>query len=217
MERVRSFVLTGLVLTAVLTGCGGGQKAPALDAQPAPTATGALASSRLSSMLLQPADLPGLTQRREFATAGLTTQATPQLALCRPTAPVGAHELANVIAESGKPGGAKVFEVLSAYGDEAAAKAAYDRDVASARACRSYQADGVGHRIADFASLDLGPGVTAVHYALVTSDVISGDVRTYARRGAYTILLSGFGAPPNGQRLIDFQAAVMRKALARLG
>jgi hypothetical protein len=202
---------------AALSGCSSSTPAAApLDAQPAPTATGAVPQPRLEAMLLQPADLPGLTQRRTFATAGLTTQATPQLSLCRAAAPVGPHELANAIAESGRPGTVKVFEIVAAYADAAAAKAAYDHDVASARACQTYSADGVAHRISQLAAVDVGPGAEAVHYALVTSDVISGDVRTYARRGVYTVLVSGFGAPPTRQPLLAYQADLMRKALARL-
>lgn len=207
-----------VLLAVVLTGCGGSSTpAPPLDAQPAPAATGPVPQSRLEAMLLQPSDLAGLPQRRAFASAALTTQSTPQLSLCRPPVAVAEHEVANVIAESGKPGAVKVFEVLAAYGDDAAAAAAYAHDVASARTCTSYRADGVVHRITGLAPLDLGPGVTATHYALVTSDVLSGDVRTLARRGRFTLLISGFGAPPTKQPLLDYQADLMRKALARLG
>ncbi|MCU1591163.1 MAG: hypothetical protein JWP11_2419 [Frankiales bacterium] len=168
-------------------------------------------------MLLQPADLTGLGQRRVFTSSGLTTQSTPQLALCHDPVPVGAHELANVIAQSGKPGGVKVFEVVSVFTDEAAAKSSYDADVANAKACPSYKgADGAARRIVGLGPVDEGAGVEAVHYALVAADVISGDVRTYARRGSTTVLISGFGGPPTGQPLLVYQADLMRKALARL-
>ena len=209
-------ILFGLVL--LLSGCGGSSPKPvAIDEPvPSPTALGAVPQDRLEAMLLQPADLPGLGSRRAFASTALTTQSTPQLALCRGTAAVGPHELANVISEVTKPGGVKVFEVLSVFADEAAATAAFNRDVATAKACATYNSDGVAHRVSGLGPLTLEPGVEAVHYALVTSDVVSGDVRTYARRGAVTVLVSGFGGPPTGQPLLAYQADVMRKALARL-
>jgi hypothetical protein len=167
-------------------------------------------------MLLQPSDLAGLSKRRVFASAGLTTQSTPQLFLCHSAAAVGAHELANVIAEYGKPGGVKVFEVVSVFVDESAAKAAFDRHVADAHGCAKYVADGVTHRIAGLSSLDLGSDVEAIQYGVVTSDVLSGDLRTYALRGSTTVLITGFGAPPGGGTLLAYQAALMRAALARL-
>jgi hypothetical protein len=168
-------------------------------------------------MLLQSADLTGLRQRRAFASSGLTTQSTPQLFLCRPPVSVAPHELANVIAQSGKPGGVKVFEVVSVFADEAAAKAVFARHVADARGCGRFTASGVVHRVTGLTALQLGAGVDAVQYGDVTSDVLSGDVRTYARRGAVTVLISGFGAPPTKQPLLTYQADLMRKALARLG
>jgi hypothetical protein len=213
---MRGWVLGAAVL-ALVAGCTGGTS-PSVDGpQPSPSPTGAVAQSRLEAMLLQPSDLPGLAQRRVFASAGLTTQSTPQLALCHAPATVGPHELANVIATSPKPGGVKVFEVLSVFADEAAAKAAYAHHVADARACGKYVADGITHRVAGLAGLDLGAGIDAVQYGVVTSDVLSGDVRTYARRGSTTVLITGFGAPPTGQSLLVYQTALMRKALARLG
>jgi hypothetical protein len=63
----------------------------------------------------------------------------------------------------------------------------------------------------------VGAGAEAVHYALVTSDVVSGDVRTVARKGSVVVLISGFGAPPTKQPLLDYQADLMRKALVRVG
>ncbi|GAC1440644.1 MAG: hypothetical protein NVSMB55_06020 [Mycobacteriales bacterium] len=207
------------LLLVALSSCGRSSAAPPSADGPAPTPspTGAVSAARLRAMLLQPADLPGLSQRREYAGAGLTTQATPQLSLCHGTAEVAPHELANVISEVSRPGGVKVFEVLSVFADPAAAKAAYDADLAAARACTTYTSDGVAHRVTRLGPVPLEPGVQAIHYALVTSDIVSGDVRTYAWRGTTTVLVSGFGAPPTGQPLLDFQADVMRKALARLG
>ena len=110
-----------------------------------------------------------------------------------------------------------MFEVVSVFTDEAAAKAVFVRHVADARACGRFTAEGVGHRIAGLTSLRLGAGIDAVQYGDVTSDVLSGDVRTYARRGAATVLISGFGAPPSGGSLLSYQAALMRTALARVG
>jgi hypothetical protein len=184
---------------------------------PSPSPTGAVSQSRLEAMLLQSSDLAGLGARRAFASAGMTTQATPQLALSRAAAAVGPHELANVIADAARPGGVKVFELVSVFADEAAAKAAFARVVADAHACTTYSSGGVGHRITQLSSVDVGAGAEAVHYALVTSDVVSGDVRTVARRGSVVVLISGFGAPPTKQPLLDYQADLMRKALARVG
>ena len=202
-----------------LTSCGGSSATPlsADGPAPSPSPAGPVPEARLLAMLLQPADLPGLGGRREYAGAGLTTQSTPQLSLCRGPSQVAPHELANMISEVTKPGGVKVFEVLSVFADDAAAKAAYDKGVANAKACSTYSSDGVAHRLAGLAPVALGPGVEAVQYALVTSNIVSGDVRTYARRGPITVLVSGFGASPTGQPLLDYQAEVMRKALARLG
>jgi hypothetical protein len=203
-------VAGGLALAA----CGGSST----PAQPAasPSPAGDVPKAQLESMLLQPADLVGLSGRRVFAAPGLTTQSTPQLSLCVPPVAVGPHEIANVIASVSRPGGVKVFEVLSAYVDEAAARAAYDAGVAAAHRCTSYQDSGIAHRVTGLSPVQLGPAVRAIHYALVTSDVVSGDVRTYAQRGRWTVLVSGFGAPPDGGELLAYQESLMRKALARL-
>ena len=213
----RHLRLAALLAALLIAGCGGSSTPPAVDG-PAPSAgpTGALSSERLRSMLLQKADLPGLPRLRAFAGAELTTQATPQLALCKGTAPTGPHQVANVIAESDVPGRVKVFEIVSVYTDEPAAKAAFARVVADAKACATYTADGVAHRVTELAPVQLGPGVDGVHYALVTADVISGDIRTIARKGTALVLISGFGATPSGQPLLTYQAEAMRKALARL-
>ncbi|MDX6198313.1 MAG: hypothetical protein QOJ79_1464 [Actinomycetota bacterium] len=212
---MRSWYAGALLL--LVAGCGG-SSTPSLDGpQPSPTPTGAVPTSRLEAMLLQSSDLPGLSQRRAFADAGLTTQSTPQLSLCHEPATVGPHELANVVATSAKPGGVKVFEVVSVFGDEAAAQAAFERHVDDARACGRFTAAGIGHRVVGLASLRLGAGIEAVQYGDVTSDVLSGDVRTYARRGMTTVLITGFGAPPGGGSLLSYQVGLMRAALARLG
>jgi hypothetical protein len=205
-----------LVAIALVAGCSGSSSPSADGPQPSPSPTGLVAKARLESMLLQSSELAGLTQRRAFASAGLTTQSTPQLFLCKPPVDVAPHELANVLAESGKPGGVKVFEVVSVFADEAAARAVFARHVADARACGRFTSNGVVHRITGLAPLPVGADAEAVQYGDVTSDVLSGDVRTYARRGAVTVLITGFGAPPTGQPLLAYQAALMRRALARL-
>ena len=205
--------IPALVLAAACSG----SSTPAADPLPTPSPSGPVAKASLEAMLLQPADLLGLTKRRAFAEPGLTTQSTPQLSLCRDATPVGPHEIANVIAESAKPGGVKVFEIVSVFLDDAAAKAAFDRHVADARACTSFAVEGVTHRVTGLKSITLAPGVQAVQYAVVASDVLSGDVRTYARRGSTTVLITGFGAPPSGGPLLAYQADLMRKALSRLG
>lgn len=208
-------LLVAACAAALVAGCGGSTPKvtdPVASAGP----TGALSSSQLRTQLLQKADLPGLPRLRDFAGPELTTQATPQLSLCRPTAPSGPHQVANVLAESDVPGRVKVFEGLSTYVDEAAAKAAFAKALSDAKACTTYSGNGIAYRITELASVDVGAD-EAVHYVLVASDVISGDVRTFARRGTSLVLISGFGAPPTKQPLLAYQADVMRKALARLG
>jgi hypothetical protein len=207
-------VVATLAAAACLAACGG--TSGVAEPGPSPSPSGDVPKARLESALLQSADLSGLGSRRAFAADGLTTQATPQLSLCVAPSPVAPHEIANVIASSPKPGGVKVFEVLSVFADEKSAKAAYDADVAAAHRCTSYSSGGVAHRITQLAPVQLGPGVRAIHYALVTSDVVSGDVRTYAQRGRWTVLVSGFGAPPTGGELLAYQESLMVKALARL-
>jgi hypothetical protein len=209
--------ITGIAAALLLAGCGGSSRPVSID-EPVPSAgpSGPVSADALRTRLLQKADLPGLPALRDFASAELTTHATPQLALCRTPAATGPHEVANVIAESPLPGRVKVFEVLSVYGGEAAAKAAFAQTVADAKACTSYVSGGVAHRVLQLAPIAVGAD-EAVHYALVTADVVSGDVRTIARRGTSLLLISGFGRPPSGQPLLTYQADVMRKALARLG
>lgn len=208
----------------LLAGCSSGT-VPTTTPAPtttAPTATapapdGDLSAARLTAMLLSPADLPDLPQRRQYARAQLTTQAPPQLDLCRPAAPDAPHATANVLAQSGRTGAVQVFQIVSAYADPAAARAALDRAVATAQACLTYTAQGVPFRVEDLGPVDVGPGASAVHYRLTTPDVVGGDVRTLAAKGRYTVLVSGYGAPPAGQSLLDYQAGVIRTALARLG
>lgn len=219
---LRALALTA-VLGAVVTsaaGCSGDRTTaqgplpgPATSTSPAPQ--GDLSYARLGTLLLQPEDLPGLGQRRQYASADLVTQATPQLALCTPLAPDAPHQTANVLAQSGRTGQANVFEVLSAYVDEAGATAAFTRAEAAARSCTSYSAQGVTFTVEDLAPVPL-EGATGLHYRVTTPDVVRGDVRTLVRSGRYVLLVTGYGAPPDGLTLLDFQADVARKALARL-
>jgi hypothetical protein len=201
-------------MLVMLAGCSGSTPRAA-EPQSSAGPTGSLSAQQLRAQLLQKSDLPGLPRLRDYAGAELTTQATPQLALCKPTTPSGPHQIANVIAESDVPGRVKVFEVLSVYADAAAAQAAFRQAVADAKACATYTDGGIAHRVTELAPVEVGAD-EAVHYAVVTSDVISGDVRTIARRGTALVLITGFGAPPTKQPLLDYQADVMRKALDRL-
>lgn len=208
-----------LLMAGAVTACSSSSTPATYLPSAAPTASapvGDLSAPRLSALLLQPADLPGLPQRREFTGVALTTQPTPQLSLCRPAAPTAPHQLANVIAQSGAAGAVKVFQVVGAYADAAGARAAYDADVANARACTSYTAGDVAYAVEDLAPVDVPTPAEAVHYRLTTPTVVGGDVRTYAVSGRFTVLVSGFGAPPGGRPLLDYQADALRKALAHL-
>lgn len=182
----------------------------------APAPVGDLTAAQLSDLLLQPEDLPGLSQRRPFASAALSTQATPQLSLCRPTVPDAPHAIANVLASSGTPGAAQVFQVLSAYADPAGAQAAFARAVDAARGCPAYEVDSTPYRVEDLAEVAVPGSDGAAHYRLTTPEVVGGDVRTLARAGRFLVLVTGFGAPPEGQTLLEFQAGVAARAVARL-
>lgn len=132
--------------------------------------------------------------------------------LCDAPSADAPHELSNVIMESSKVGVAKVFEIVSAYRDGPAAQAAYDRAQSEARRCQT--------RSAGFQLLSLAPvavaGARGFHYRISTPDVVGGDVRTYAQRGRFTVLLTGYGAPPTGQSLLDYQLVLVKAGLARL-
>ncbi len=185
---------------------------------PSPTGgrTGDLTSAQLASMLLQPDDLPGLSRRRQYASADLSTQTTPQLALCGPVEAGAPHEVANVLAQSGTIGQANVFEVLSAYADAPGAQAAYDQAANAARSCATYQANGMAFSVQELAPLALPGGAEGLHYRLATPSVVAGDVRTLVRSGRFLVLVTGYGMAPDGASLLQFQADVAAKALARL-
>lgn len=204
---------------ALLAACGGSPStaaAPDFGPLPSPGPSGDLDRAAMAALLLQPQDLPDLPQRREFASAELTRQATPQLALCRPPEPVGPHEVANVLAKSGKLGTVQLFQVVSAFADPTAATAAYQSALDSARACARFTEGTRTFRVQDLTALPARPGAVGFQYRLTTPDVIGGDVRTLARAGRFTVLLTGFGQPPAGTTLLDYQAAALRRALARL-
>lgn len=217
MRRLLIPALAWLVLA--LAGCAGSTgSAPLLSPEPiaSPGPSGDLSKAAMAALLLQPNDLPELPVRREFASAELTSQATPQLALCRPSEPVGPHELANVLAKSGKIGTAQIFQVVAAFADAAAAADAYAGQLAAARECTTFTQNGRSFRVQDLAPLPARADATGFHYRLTTPDVGFGDVRTVARKGRFTVLVTGFGQPPAGQTLLGFQAAAMTKALDRL-
>lgn len=218
---VRSLVPL-VALPLLLTGCSGSSSSGTSGGSlpgAAPTSrapSGDLSADRMRALLLQPSDLPGLAQRRDFASADLSTQATPQLALCHPPETDAPHETANVLAQSGTTGQANVFQVLSAYADAAGAQAAYDRAAAAARSCGTYTGNGVTFTVADLADVPVAGADAALHYRVTTPDVVRGDVRTLLRKGRYTVLISGYGAPPGGVSLLDFQATTAAAAAARL-
>lgn len=209
---------TVMVAGVLLAGCGSDDPRPlAVDTTPsaAPAQRGPLGEDVMRAALLQPADLPGLAGRREFASADLTTQSTPQLSLCREPTEVAPHELASVIAKPAKAGQAQVFEIVSVFTDAAGAQAAYAAAVADTRACPAYEQAGTSFTLQD---VRVSPAGTPplLQYRLTTPDVVGGDVRSVGVRGRGLVVLTGYGKPPGTQSLLDFQAAVMAKALDRL-
>lgn len=184
------------------------------SASPAPR--GDVDERALSALLLQASDVPDLPTRRAYADAALVRQLSPQLGLCDPDATDSPHEVANVLAEPVQPTAARVFEVVGVYADEATAAAVYARALATARRCRSFSVQGTAYTVNDLAELTGLPGTRALHYRLLTPAVVTGDVRTFAQKGRFTVLLTGYGMPPKGQALLDYQRGVLAKALARL-
>jgi hypothetical protein len=126
------------------------------------------------------------------------------------------HQLASVIAKPGKPGDVQTFELVSAFTTPAGAAQAFAAAVADATECSSYKADGVAFTVQDLAALDVPIPARAAHYRVMTADVLRRDTRTVLQSGRFFVLLSGFGIPPAGQTLLDYQAAVARMALTRL-
>ncbi|MCW2779478.1 MAG: hypothetical protein JWN17_3203 [Frankiales bacterium] len=217
---------TALLLASVLlaAGCSRGTSPAALPpvddpavASEAPAAQGTVPAARLRGMLLQLVDAPTLTSRRESASADLTTQATPQLALCTPVQPVAPHEVANVLAKPATMGQAQVFEVLAVFATPAAARQAFDAATRSTKACLTYTSGGTDFRVVDVGTPRIEGTDAVLQYRLTTADVLHGDVRTLAVAGSSLVLLTGYGAPPAGQTLLQFQASVLRAAVRRLG
>jgi hypothetical protein len=203
---VTRLLVAAILLTAACGGSGSPRSAPDV----------AQAAGPLAPLLLQSSDIPDLPSRRAFAAPDSTTQATPQLALCRPASATASHGLANVLFTSPQPGVVRVFEVLSSYDDEQTARREFDTAAAAIRQCRTFTAQGTAFTVADARSVALLPAAEVVQYRLTTRDVISGEVRTVGQQGRFVVLLTGYGRPTSGQPLLDFQADVMRKALARL-
>jgi hypothetical protein len=204
-----------LLLVVLVTGCSG--SSPSHPAAPAvPPMPGGLAEPALRALLLQPADVPSAPTRRTSATPGATTQPAPQLGLCRALDPVGPHQVASVLAKPTQPGQAQVFELVSVFSDAGAATAAFTEATAAADACPSFTQDGTAFTLEDVGRPTVVGADAVLQYRLTTADVVSGDVRTVARAGRYLVLITGFGAPPDGQAPLPFQAGVLAKAVARL-
>ena len=220
-SRPVTALLTGLLAGLLLAGCSsadaGQATAGSVPAVPLAAPAGGLSQAQLQGLLLQTADLPDLPQRTVYAGVERSTQAPPQLALCQEAPPTAPHQLANVLAKGGGVGQVQVFEVVQVYADPAAAAAAYAQALAAARACPTYASQGRTFAVEDLADVAVPGADQALHYRLTTPDVVGGDVRSLALRGRYVVLVTGYGAPPAGQSLLDYQADVLRRATARLG
>jgi hypothetical protein len=211
-------VVLVLLLTACSTACStSSNRKTAAEAPPGSPATrGDLSEEQLRDLLLTSADLAGTSARREFAGVDLTTQPTPQLALCRDQVAQAPHQLASVIAKPDKPGDVQTFELVSAFATTAGATQAFDTALADARRCSSYQADGVTFTVEDLGGVNVAPPARAVQYRLMTADVLGRDTRTLVQSGRFFVLISGFGIPPAGQTLLAYQARLAAKVIARL-
>lgn len=221
MRLTRAAAVPVLSVVVLLAGCSSDREGTRVVPVPtvatsSPAPQGDVPSDRLTALLLQPEDLTGLPSRRPSASARLTTQGSPQLALCQAPVADAPHEVANQLAQSGGTPPLSVFQVVSVYADAAAATEEYDRAVAAARACPAFSAGGTAFTVSDLAEVPVPAPAAATHYRLAAPDTVSGDVRTLARDGRYLVLISGYGAPPAGQPLLDYQAALMQKAVARL-
>lgn len=181
-----------------------------------PAPRGALSQAQLHDLLLTPADLPGTSSRREFAGPELTTQPTPQLALCRGQQAQQPHQLASVIAKPSKPGDVQTFELVSAFPSANGATQAFDNAVADAKACRSYKVEGATFTVEDLKATAVPAPARAMQYRLMTKDVLGRDTRTLLQSGRFFVLISGFGLAPKGETLLSYQAAIAAKAVARL-
>lgn len=209
-----------LILLALTVSCSSSSSGtvPPMAAGPAagPVPTGSVTASALRSRLLQTSDLPDLSNRREFSSADLSTQAAPQLALCHDTQPVPVHELASVLAKPNQLGKAQVFQVLSAFPTASQAQQAYDQALRDARTCLRYTSAGAVFTVRDLGTVTVSGADAGFHYRLTTPSVVAGDVRTLVRAGKYLVLLTGYGRPPTGQTALGFQQSVMTSAVRRL-
>lgn len=211
------------LLATALAGCA--SSAPASSAAPAvpPSSTPSetpmpdgLTAQQLTGLLLQPADLPSAPTRRESAVTAATTSPAPQLALCTTPQPVAAHQVATLLAKPPQLGQAQLFQLVSVFVDPAGATAAFAAAADAAARCPSFTVDGATFAVTDVAHPAVRGADQTLQYRLTTPDVVRGDVRTLVRSGRYLVLLTGFGAPPDGQAPLAFQADAAGKALARL-
>lgn len=216
--RPALLALTCLAVAAGLTSaCSATSRAaapPPLSSAPAAPA-GPDSGAALQRWLLQPGDLPGLTLRT-YASPDLLRTADPRLSLCRPAGAAAPHEVANVYGEPGHAGQAVVFEVVNAFPSPAGARAAYDAARAAAGACPRYTTSDATVQLTDLAPVPLRAPAAGFHYRLRTADVVTGDARTLAVRGRFTVLVSGYGRPRDGQDLLAYQAGLVERALRRL-
>ncbi len=214
VPRTRAPLALALLAAACSTGTATATR-PAQVPEPS-AAAGPVSKAALQAALLLPAQLPKAPNARSYADPGLVRQGDPRLSLCRPVGPAAPHEVANVLAKPDTPGQAVIFEVLNVYADPAAAQAAWAGDLAAATACPAYDVGGSKVRRTDLEAVAVAAPARAFHYRLRTPDVVTGDARTVAVKGAWTVVLSGYGKPADGREMLAYQAALMVQALARL-
>ena len=214
MPRTRALLILALLAAACSTGTATTTRPPQIPE--ASAAAGPVSKATLQAALLLPAQLPQAPNIRSYADPGLIRQGDPRLSLCRPIGPAAPHEVANVLAKPDIPGQAVIFEVVNAYTDAAAARAGWAGDLAAANTCPAYDVGGSKVRLTDLGPVAVPGPARAFHYRLRTPEVVTGDARTVAVKGAWTVLLSGYGKPADGREMLAYQAALMVSALARL-
>ena len=214
VPRTRAPLALALLVAACSTGTTAAARPPRV---PEPSAAaGPVSKATLQAALLLPSQLPKAPSLQTYADPGLVRLGDPRLSLCRPIGPAAPHEVANVLAKPETPGQAVIFEVVNAYADAAAAHTAWAGDLAAATACPAYDVGGSKVRLTDLGPVAVPGPARAFHYRLRTPDVVTGDARTVAVKGAWTVVLSGYGRPADGREMLAYQAALMVKALARL-
>ncbi len=216
MPRTRAPLALALALLAAACSAGTATTTRSPQVPEPSTAAGPVSKATLQAALLLPSQLPKAPNIRTYADPGLLRLGDPRLSLCRPVGPAAPHEVANVLAKPDTPGQAVIFEVLNAYGDATAAQTAWTGDLAAATACPAYDVGGSRVRLTDLGPVAVPGPARAFHYRLRTPDVVTGDARTVAVKGAWTVVLSGYGKPADGQAMLAYQAALMVQALARL-